>query len=112
MLWNKYSGGDVLLGSFWKFFKNFKIRYFVYFCIVVFMLRISWIFIRKINLHQYLHRNSLLSVAVSGFTAMGLEIILLYGFQNLFGSLYQNIALVTSIFMFGFASVFDDMLAM
>jgi len=47
--------------------------------------------------------NALAAVATCGFTAMGTEIILIYGFQNLFGSLYYMIALVTASFMLGLA---------
>jgi spermidine synthase len=47
--------------------------------------------------------NGMAAVGVCGFTAMGLEVILLYGYQNLFGSLYHMVALMTAAFMFGLA---------
>jgi len=103
LLWNKFSGGDILLNFLWKLFRNLIVIYFFGLCFLGLIVRIIWIKTKRKSENQILKWNCLASIAVSGFTAMGLEIILLFGFQNLFGSLYQNIALVTAIFMFGLA---------
>ena len=41
------------------------------------------------------------AVAVLGLTGMAIELILLFGYQNAFGVLYQNIARIVALFMFG-----------
>ncbi|MFH1538614.1 MAG: hypothetical protein ABIH66_06625 [bacterium] len=46
---------------------------------------------------------ALLSVFLCGGAAMSFEMLLIFGYQNLFGVLFERIALVTGIFMFGIA---------
>lgn len=103
LLWNRYSGGDKILQFLYGVLYRLRIVHFPIVFVLLFFLRIVVLWVRKEAPRKTLRWNSLMGVAVSGFTAMGLEIILLYGFQNLFGSLYQNIALVTALFMFGLA---------
>ncbi len=43
-------------------------------------------------------------IFAAGFAASGLEIVLLLGFQMLYGSLYQQVGLIMSIFMAGLAA--------
>ncbi len=48
------------------------------------------------------HRLDLaLAIAVLGLTGMSVELVLLFAFQNSFGVLYQKIAMVIALFMFG-----------
>ncbi|MEW6202529.1 MAG: hypothetical protein AB1546_11165 [bacterium] len=47
---------------------------------------------------------ALLSILLCGFTAMSLEMILILGYQNLFGVLYEKIAVITGTFMAGIAA--------
>jgi spermidine synthase len=47
--------------------------------------------------------NILFAIATTGFTAMAIEIILIFAFQNIFGYIYQKIGLVVALFMFGLA---------
>ncbi|HDL19205.1 MAG TPA: hypothetical protein ENH29_09130 [Bacteroidetes bacterium] len=103
LLWNRYSGGDKILWLLYGFLRRLRVVHFLIAFVLLFVLRIIMLWAGKEPPRGTLRWNSLMSVSVSGFTAMGLEIILLYGFQNLFGSLYQNIALVTAFFMFGLA---------
>lgn len=46
---------------------------------------------------------ALLSVFLCGFTAMSFEMLLIYYYQNLFGVLFERIALITGVFMVGIA---------
>jgi len=46
----------------------------------------------------------LISLATTGLAAMGLEIVLLAAFQNLYGYVYSHIALIVAIYMAGVAA--------
>ena len=48
-------------------------------------------------------RSAGLSVAVVGFTELGLEILLLLGFQALYGYVYQELTILVALFMVGVA---------
>jgi spermidine synthase len=43
----------------------------------------------------------LLCVITTGLSAMALEIVLLFAFQSLYGYVYQRVALIIAVFMFG-----------
>jgi predicted membrane-bound spermidine synthase len=47
--------------------------------------------------------HALLAIGTTGFTAMALEIVLIYVFQNRYGYVYQMIGLIVAIFMTGLA---------
>ena len=50
------------------------------------------------------HRATLgLAVAAMGFTLLGLEVLLLLGFQALYGYVYQRLAILVALFMVGMA---------
>jgi spermidine synthase len=48
-------------------------------------------------------RAAALAVAVMGFTELGLEILLLLGFQALYGYVYQQLTILVALFMVGMA---------
>jgi spermidine synthase len=48
--------------------------------------------------------NSFYAIFSTGFAAMGLEIILLFAFQNHYGCLYQKIGIIVALFMAGLAA--------
>jgi len=51
------------------------------------------------------HRATLgLAVAAMGFTLLGLEVLLLLGFQALYGYVYQQLAVLVALFMVGMAA--------
>jgi len=47
--------------------------------------------------------SSLYAIFSTGFAAMGLEIILLFAYQNHYGCLYQKIGIIVALFMAGLA---------
>jgi spermidine synthase len=49
-------------------------------------------------------RAAALAVAVMGFTELGLEILLLLGFQALYGYVYQQLTILVALFMVGMAT--------
>jgi spermidine synthase len=51
------------------------------------------------------HRSTVgLSVAAMGFTLLGLEVLLLLGFQALYGYVYQQLSILVAVFMVGMAA--------
>jgi spermidine synthase len=56
----------------------------------------------KPPLHRY-HATLGLCVAAMGFTLLGLEVLLLLGFQALYGYVYQQLSILVAVFMVGMA---------
>jgi spermidine synthase len=57
------------------------------------------------GLPLHCHRATLgLCVAAMGFTLLGLEVLLLLGFQALYGYVYQQLAILVALFMVGMAA--------
>ena len=53
---------------------------------------------------QAVMRAAPLAVFASGFAASGLEIVLLLAFQILYGSVYQQLGIIVTVFMAGLAA--------
>ncbi len=64
----------------------------------------SWILLTPGRTAGHRRTNYLLCVSAAGFAAMGLEVLLIFGFQNLYGYIYQAIGLLVAVFMFGLAA--------
>ncbi len=47
--------------------------------------------------------HALLAIGTTGFTAMALEIVLVFAFQNIYGYVYQMLGLIVALFMTGLA---------
>jgi spermidine synthase len=59
----------------------------------------------EVRLPVHCHRATLgLCVAAMGFTLLGLEVLLLLGFQALYGYIYQQLAVLVALFMVGMAA--------
>jgi spermidine synthase len=58
------------------------------------------------DVKSQLHRRATLGlcVAAMGFTLLGLEVLLLLGFQALYGYVYQQLAILVALFMVGMAA--------
>lgn len=48
--------------------------------------------------------NCLWAIGTTGFAAMGLELILIFAFQNMYGYIYQKAGLIVAVFMLGLAA--------
>ncbi|MDY0091933.1 MAG: fused MFS/spermidine synthase [Candidatus Vecturithrix sp.] len=48
--------------------------------------------------------NCLWSIGTTGFTAMALELMLIFAFQNMYGYIYQKAGLIVALFMLGLAA--------
>ncbi|MBI5307544.1 MAG: hypothetical protein HZB37_04205 [Planctomycetes bacterium] len=47
--------------------------------------------------------NCLIALAITGFTGIALEILLLFSFQNIYGYLYERMGVIVAVFMVGLA---------
>ena len=79
--------------------------------------RILYLFIRQ-RIHRYciasnkhdsacstnqIKTNCLIALAITGFTGIALEILLLFAFQNIYGYLYERMGVIVAVFMVGLA---------
>jgi spermidine synthase len=89
------------------FFKSLtNISGFWFIVPVVLLLVVGLAYLRKREKddpYQQLRFVSLVAIATTGFAGMGLELVLLFSFQNLLGYLYQYIGLIVACFMAGLA---------
>jgi len=69
--------------------------------LLLFLLRMVYVFIRKDRLVYHLKFNGLVAIATTGFAGMALEIILLFAYQNIYGYLYYKVGLIVALFMLG-----------
>ncbi|MFC2076349.1 hypothetical protein ACFLT7_04630 [candidate division KSB1 bacterium] len=107
LLWDRYAGGPHSRGTITGTILNRLVTVSSAWLLAVLIALLAW----RLGYLAVLRRgrdrrerfNAIAVVGVCGFTAMGLEIILLYGYQNLFGSLYHMVAVMTAVFMFGLA---------
>jgi spermidine synthase len=86
---------DVFSKKFSNFFKSFSFSFLPIFILVLVLLTV---YLTKKKNNQI---NSLFSVAVSGFSLMGFETILIFAYQVIVGYLYFRISLLISSFMLG-----------
>lgn len=93
LIWDKESGSG--LNKIFKFLKNLNFKFIIYTAVFLFVLRI--IYIKSIPQRF----NYIFTIFTIGLTSIGLEIILLFSYQNLFGYLYQMLGCLIALFMFG-----------
>lgn len=93
LIWDKES--DSGLNKIFKFLKNLNFKFIIYTTVFLFVLRI--IYIKSIPQRF----NYIFTIFTIGLTSIGLEIILLFSYQNLFGYLYQMLGCLIALFMFG-----------
>jgi len=96
LLWNgKFSPG---INPWLRFFANIKLGGLLLLIIII------TLFVAYLNLKQSRPRLSVAySIATTGFFAMLINLVLIFGFQVLYGYAYHLIGLLISIFMFGVA---------
>ncbi|MEQ8222370.1 MAG: MFS transporter [Candidatus Eremiobacterota bacterium] len=102
ILWDRYSGSRLSL----LLQKLSKINIIWIVSVILFLLpaRILYIYIKKPDKKTEIKFNSFLSITITGFSGMAMEIILIFAFQNIFGYIYQAIGLLVAIFMAGLSS--------
>jgi len=101
--WDAYSGsrmGPLLrrLGEW------FRVGWAVMLLGLFLAMRYFTILVRRRTPAQQQRFSALFAIFACGFAAMGLEIMLIFLFQNLYGYLYQMIGFITAVFMCGLAA--------
>ena len=100
-LWDNISGSK--LRPFLKFVEKIRPVHTVFILAILMSVFFIVQFIKPFSLKQnYFFKIILYWIIFStGFTGMGIELFLLFMFQNIFGYLYSMIGLIVALFMFG-----------
>jgi spermidine synthase len=87
------------------FFETIKLKDVTVIILVLFLARLFYLWGAKrkksIHRHRFLKFHTLLAVFSSGMAGLSLELVILYTFQDNFGSIYHIIGFIIAIFMFG-----------
>jgi spermidine synthase len=101
VLWDRFSGRRQ--ESFFRALAHLRLNHVLAAVGALLLLRIAYILIRKPRRESELRFSLLYAIATTGIAAMAIEIILIFGFQNLFGYVYQKIGAIVALFMIGLA---------
>lgn len=100
-LWDRFS--DSKISQLLNIISSVNPQVIFFFLFILFLIRALFVFLRRITPAKQESFNYLITVAVFGFSAMGIEIILIYSYQNLYGYLYAMIGIIAASFMAGLA---------
>ena len=100
-MWDQFSGSR--LTGLLKKIEQLSVRHIVLALALITGILLAAVYASKsIRQKNIALRSVLLWVICStGFTAMGMEMLLLFAFQNIFGYLYSMIGFIVALFMFG-----------
>jgi len=102
ILWDLFSGGKGR--KFFTKLEGLSWEWYFFSLILIIVLRFTYIHISKrTSPIKELKFVSLYAIFSTGFAGMGLEIILLFTYQNMYGYLYQKIGIIVALFMAGLA---------
>jgi len=102
LLWDSISGSR--LSPFLHQLKNVTPLHLGVFLFLLFLARALVLRWKKPPPDSLLRFNLQASVALFGFAAMGIEVMLIFSFQNLYGCLYKMIGMLVASFMAGMAA--------
>ncbi len=88
-----------------EFFEKVRVGDIIIIALVLFFARLAFIAVKRkssdITREQALKFHTLLAVFSGGMVGLSLELVIIYTFQNNFGSVYHIIGFIIAIFMFG-----------
>src|SRR5208283_3840652 len=89
MRWGRMEGGqlEAVLGAI-----N-GIPVYAWFILAVMILGALWLYLRRAPHHKRLFRVSAVSIGMVGALGLAIELILIFSYQSVFGSLYHEIGL-------------------
>jgi len=103
ILWDLFSGGKK--ATFFLKLANLSWEWYVVSLLAVLAFRTIFVSTRQRKpLSPQLEFNCLYAIFSTGFAGMGLEVILLFAYQNIYGYLYQEIGIIVALFMAGLAA--------
>jgi len=102
ILWARYSGSAI--ARILSRIENAGPVWYLGLLLVLFVSRLLYILLSGTGRGRASAFHALLAIAAMGFTAMALEIILIFAFQNIYGYVYQMMGLIVALFMAGLAT--------
>lgn len=102
LIWDRISGSKMARAL--HFIESLSPALVLAILCALLLFRGLFVFIGKTPRHAQEKFNLLMSVAIFGFCAMGIEIVLIFSYQNIFGYLYKMIGVLVASFMFGLAA--------
>jgi len=101
ILWARFSGSRI--AGVLNAIEKVRFVWYLLPLVVLCLLRLGYLlFARKRGDRQNAF-HSLLAIGAMGFSAMSLEIVLVFAFQNSYGYVYQMIGMIVALFMTGLA---------
>ncbi len=101
VLWARFSGSSI--ASALKAIEKARLAWYIVPVLAVWALRIIWLGVSGRRGPRQDAFHALASIGAVGFTAMALEIVLIFAFQNVYGYVYRMIGLIVALFMAGLA---------
>ena len=102
LIWDRISGSQ--MSSFLRALPSLRLPVLLCILLCLVAVRAGYVIKRKTPAENQEKLNLLVTVGICGFSAMGLELVLIFSYQNLFGYLYQMIGILVASFMFGLAA--------
>ena len=99
ILWARYSGSGI--SRVLKAINGVGVAWYLGAILVMFAARLCWTTATGRRGGRTAGLNALLSLGTTGFAAMALELVLIFGFQNIYGYVYQMLGLIVALFMSG-----------
>ena len=99
LLWDRYSGGKLAYPL--STFVRVPPQRYLLAALPLIALWVAFVLTRKGERRSRLQ--SATAIATTGFASIAFSLLLLLAFQNLFGNLYQEVALLVAVFMLGLA---------
>jgi len=99
LLWDRFSGSG--MGTFLRAAARLRLWMLAVAVATVLCARLAWVRTRRPGDRAEVGFNALSTIATTGFLAMGIQMVILFAFQNQLGYVYEKIGLVTAAFMLG-----------
>jgi len=99
LVWGKYSAGA--LGPLVKALGALRFGHLLLALSIGLSLHLLYLWLGRERPLRVVRFNNIAAIAVTGFTGLSLEIVLMFAYISLYGYLYQKVGMVVALFMFG-----------
>ena len=101
LLWDKYTSSN--LYGFFRGVERIRPSLLIACLAALLLLRMAYVLVFRRSEDSQIRFNALASITICGFSAMAIDILMLFAYQNLFGYLYHMVGLLIALFMLGLA---------
>ena len=101
LMWDKYTNSN--LHRFFRGIEQTRPAAMLAGLAVLVLLRLGYTVLFRKSGDSQVRFNALASITVCGFSAMAIDLLMLFAYQNLFGYLYHMVGLLVALFMLGLA---------